>query len=96
MDALAPGENAVVDAGTLGFPLRSLREIPAGDYFVQAVLNVYTEFHRSDGHVIWAHMDQWEGQHWNSSAGNLISAVQRIHLDPDAGYVVSVHQRPEA
>jgi hypothetical protein len=86
--ALAPGQKAVVDSDTLGFPPRSLREIPAGDYFVQAVLNVYTEFHRSDGHVIWAHMDQWEGQHWNSSAGNLISAVQQVHLDPDAGYEI--------
>ena len=69
VDALAPGENAVIDGDTLGFPPTSLRDIPAGDYYVQAVLNVYTEFHRSDGHVIWAHMDQWEGQHWNRSAG---------------------------
>ncbi len=88
VDALAPGENAVIDGDTLGFPPTSLRDIPAGDYYVQAVLNVYTEFHRADGHVIWAHMDQWEGQHWNRSAGNPISGVQRVHLDPDAGYEI--------
>ena len=90
VDALAPGQHAVIDWETLGFPPKSLRDIPAGDYHVQAVLNVYTEFHRSDGHVIWAHDDQWEGQHWNRSAGNLMSGVQRVHLDPAAGYDIHI------
>ena len=85
---LAPGSAAVIDADTLGYPLKSLREIPAGDYYVQALVNVYTEFHRSDGHTIWAHMDQWEGQQFNRSPGNLYSDVQKVHLDPAAGYDV--------
>jgi hypothetical protein len=54
--------------------------LPPGDYFVQALLNVYTEFHRADGHVIWAHMDQWEGQNFDLSPGNLYSIVQKVHL----------------
>src|SRR5271157_3082066 len=33
INALPPGHAAVLDAGTLGYPLRSLREIPAGDYY---------------------------------------------------------------
>jgi hypothetical protein len=60
VNQLAAGEDAVIDGDTLGFPPKSLRDIPAGDYYVQAVLNVYTKFQRSDGHVVWAHMDQWE------------------------------------
>jgi hypothetical protein len=88
--ALKPGTPVVIDAATLGYPVTSLRDLPAGDYYVQALLNVYTEFHRSDGHVIWAHMDQWEGQHFNRSPGNLVSAVQRVHLDPAAGYTVKL------
>src|SRR5205823_3639969 len=68
----------------------SLKDVPAGDYYVQAVLSVYTEFHRSDGHTIWAHMDQWEGQHWNISPGNLVSEPQRLHLDPAAGYNIKL------
>jgi hypothetical protein len=79
--ALVPGAAAVIDSSTDAYPV-SLAKIPAGDYYVQAILNVYTEFHRADGHVIWAHMDQWEGQQWNSSPGNLVSDVQRIHIDP--------------
>ncbi len=88
ISALAPGSAATIDADTLGYPLKSLRQIPAGDYYVQALVNVYTEFHRSDGHTIWAHMDHWEGQQFNRSPGNLYSAVQKIHLDPAAGYDV--------
>ena len=87
---LKPGDPATIDAATLGYPVTSLREIPAGDYHVQAILNVYTEFHRSDGHVIWAHNDQWEGQQFNRSPGNRYSKDQVVHLDPAAGYDVKL------
>lgn len=90
VNQLKPGESVVIDENTLGYPPRSLRDIPAGDYYVQALLNVYTEFHRSDGHVIWAHMDQWEGQKFNLSPGNMISEGQKVHLDPNAGYTVKL------
>jgi len=85
-----PGEIAVIDENVLGYPMKSLTEIPAGDYFIQGLINVYTQFHRSDGHVIWAHMDQWEGQQFNRSPGNLHSAVQSVHLDSSAGYTVKL------
>jgi hypothetical protein len=79
---LAPGSAAAIDGTTLGYPVASLRDIPAGDYYVQALLSVYTDFHRADGHVVWMHDDQWEGQQFNTSPGNLVSEVQRVHLDP--------------
>src|SRR6266702_585957 len=79
VDHLKPGEATAMDAPTLGYPLGSLKEIPSGDYYVQAMLNVYTEFRRTDGHTIWAHMDQWEGQKFNESPGNLISKVLKLH-----------------
>jgi hypothetical protein len=80
--ALAPGTPAVIDAGTLGYPVASLQEIPAGDYYVQALANVYTQFRRADGHLLWLHDDQWEGQQFNKSPGNLVSEVRRVRLDP--------------
>ena len=83
---LGPGRSAIIDADTLGYPFKSLRQIEAGDYYVQALFNVYTEFHRADGHTIWAHMDQWEGQQFNKSPGNLYSEAQKVHLDPAAGF----------
>ncbi|HEX5411900.1 MAG TPA: alpha/beta hydrolase-fold protein [Terriglobia bacterium] len=87
---LKPGQQTVIDGSTLGFPTRSLRDVPAGDYYVQALVNVYSEFHRSDGHTIRAHMDQWEGQQFNSSPGNLYSKVERIRLDPATGFDIKL------
>ena len=81
VEALAPGDGVVFDETVLGYPLESLRDVPADDYYVQAVLNRYTTFHRSDGHVVKLHMDQWEGQKWNRSPGNLYSRPEKIHLD---------------
>jgi hypothetical protein len=82
ISALPAGQPANITAATLGYPLRSLKQIPAGDYYAQAIVNIYTEFHRSDGHTILAHMDQWEGQQFNHSPGNLYSDVKKIHFDP--------------
>jgi hypothetical protein len=90
VDSLKAGASALIDGATLGFPLASLKDLPADDYYVQAVLNVYTQFHRQDGHVIWAHMDRWEGQHWNVSPGNLVSEVKKVRLDPAAGFHVKL------
>lgn len=85
---MKPGDTAVIEGSTPGFPLSSLNDLPAGDYYVQTLLNVYTRFQRKDGHVIWAHLDRWEGQQWNNSPGNLVSEVQKVRLDPGAGFAV--------
>ncbi len=90
VNALKPGEAVVIDENVLGYPLKSLKDIPEGDYFVQGLINIYTEFHRSDGHVIWAHMDQWEGQQFNKSPGNLYSEVKFVHLDPSKDYKIKL------
>jgi len=86
MSQVTAGQTTVIDTASNGYPLRSLRDLPPGDYFVQALVNVYTRFPRADGHVIWAHMDQWEGQQLNLSPGNLYSDVQHVHLDPAQGF----------
>src|SRR5260370_9622458 len=79
---LAPGTAAIIDGATLGYPLSSLRDIPAGDYYLQALVNVYTEFHPADGHTLWLHDDQWEGQQFNPAPGNLASDLRQRPLDP--------------
>ncbi len=83
VDGWKPGEAAVVDAGASGYPIRSLKNVPAGDYFVQAVLNKYETFHRGDGKTVKMHMDQGEGQHWNISPGNLYSKPVKITVKSD-------------
>jgi len=82
IEKLAPGAAAVIDASDLGTPIENMNDLPPGDYFVQGFINVYSEFKRADGHTLWMHDDQWEGQRWNVSPGNLKSAVQQVHIDP--------------
>src|SRR5437868_1401569 len=90
VDALNPGAATAVDATTLGYPYESLSQMPAGQYYVQALMNVYTKFQRADGHVVWVHNDQWEGQHFNTSPGNLVSDVQRVTFDPKSRATIKV------
>lgn len=85
---LAPGETVEISGDTLGWPIESLSDFPPGDYQVQAVLNKYTRFERADGNVVWLHNDQWEGQNWRRSPGNVVSEVQRLHIDPAVAGVV--------
>ena len=63
-----------------GYPHRSLEDMPAGDYTVQAVLNVYQTFHRSDGKTVKLPPDMGEGQHWNIKPGNLYSKPVKVHV----------------
>lgn len=91
VDGLRPGQAAVIDGTTLGYPIERIADIPAGDYYVQGLLNVYTTFHRADGHTLKMHMDHWEGQRWNVSPGNLLSDVQRVHIDPVQGGTIHIN-----
>ena len=81
---LSPGARAVIDANAFGFPVRSLKDIPKGEYWVQPFVNVYTKFARADGHTVWLHMDQWEGQDWKRSPGNLYGDPVKIAFDPSS------------
>jgi hypothetical protein len=83
VDGLAPGVSATVDASAFGYPIRSLKQVPAGKYTVQAVLSPYETFHRSDGTTVKLHSDQGEGQHWNITPGNLYSKPRKITVKAD-------------
>ena len=89
VDGWKPGQPAKFDETAWGYPIRSLKDLPAGDYFVQVVLNKYETFHRSDGKTVKLHMDQGEGQHWNISPGNLYSKPEKITVKHD-GRPISV------
>src|SRR5947207_6937301 len=85
VDGLKPGADVIIDDTVAGWPARSLRDIPPGDYFVQALINRYETFHRADGHTIKMPMDQGEGQHWDQKPGNLYSKPVKMHVDPARG-----------
>ncbi len=77
-----PGHSQLVDMRAFGYPLERLKEVPAGDYYVQVLLHKYETFHLKNGHVVKLPMDRGEGQHWNMAPGNIYSAPVMIHFDP--------------
>jgi Putative esterase len=82
VEGLRPGAAVTIGAADRGHPVASLRDIPAGEYWVQPFVNVYTRFPRADGHTVWMHMDQWEGQNWKRSPGNLYGDPVKMRIDP--------------
>ena len=90
VERLAPGAPASIDGNTLGTPVFDMADIPPGDYWIQPFVNVYSEFKRADGHVVWMHDDQWEGQNWARSPGNIFGAPRKVHFDPKSSTVVSL------
>jgi hypothetical protein len=76
-----PGQRKAFDARADGFPLRSLDDLPAGEYTVQAVLNRYEKFTRSDGWTLWLPPDQGEGQVWHRKPGNIHSKPVTVRVD---------------
>ncbi len=81
VDGWRPGETRIVDATAFGAPLPSLSQLPRGRYRVQALVNRYETFRRSDGHTVKLPPDRGEGQQWSAKPGNLYSAVRSVVHD---------------
>jgi len=72
----------IIDSKSFGYPVKSLDQIPPGEYFVQALLHKYETFNLKTGHTVHLPMDRGEGQRWHSAPGNYYSRVKKIVLDP--------------
>ncbi len=83
VEAWAPGEPVSVEADAFGYPIRTLADVPPGEYRVQALLNRYQTYERADGHTVKLPPDRGEGQVWNRKPGNLYSTPQTVSLGPD-------------
>ncbi|RME01618.1 MAG: hypothetical protein D6814_01135 [Calditrichaeota bacterium] len=90
VDGLRPGQAAIFDETVFGYPIRSLSEVPPGEYWVQGLLHLYETFHRADGHVVKLPMDRGEGQHWNRAPGNLYSSPRKVYVDPNKNAVIKI------
>ena len=90
VESVKPGETVFIDASTFGHPLQSLKDLPPGEYWVQPFVNVYTKFQRADGKTVWLHMDQWEGQNWKRSPGNLYGDPVKLTLDPATSGLITL------
>ena len=93
VDGWRPGAPQTVDASAFGYPLASLRELKPGRYRVQAMINRYQTFKRSDGHTVKLPPDRGDGQQMTQKPGNLYSnaatftiaanSVVRLDLDQE-------------
>lgn len=81
---IADGSNA------FGYPVESLSDVPAGDYFVQVLLHKYETFKKADGYTVKLPMDRGEGQQWNLAPGNLYSTPQKINFNPQSAKIISL------
>jgi hypothetical protein len=83
VSGLAGGDSVVIDStadAVFGYPFDTFADIPDGSYFVQAFLNVYTTFERSDGHVLRMHLNSGAGQSPFRAPGSAHSAVEEVRF----------------
>jgi hypothetical protein len=90
VEGMAPGKSVVLDEKAFGWPASTLSAIPAGDYYVQVVLNRYETFHLADGRTLKLPPDKGEGQQWATKPGNLYSKPTMMHVDPAQPQTFSV------
>ncbi|MBS1682323.1 MAG: hypothetical protein JST48_11475 [Bacteroidetes bacterium] len=80
VEGMKPGQEIVIDEKAFGFPIRSIQNIPEGDYYFQVLLNRYETFKLKSGHTVKLPPDQGEGQHWNTKPGNFYSKPKKISI----------------
>jgi hypothetical protein len=90
VEGLRPGVEVVFDGAVFGYPLKSLADLPAGEYWVQALLNRYETFHLAGGQTVKLPPDKGEGQRWSSKPGNLYSLPSKMKLDPRKAELIRI------
>ena len=88
VEQLRAGQPALVDTkSALGYPV-PLASLPPGDYYAQAIVNVYEQVKRADGKTIWVHINDGTQEVFQNAAGNLYSDPQRIRVGAGGGGTV--------
>lgn len=90
VEGMKPGDKITIDEHAFGFPIRSVNDIPAGEYFVQGLINRYETFNLKTGHTVKLPPDQGEGQQWNRKPGNFYSQPFKIKIEDNKSQEVSI------
>lgn len=80
VDGMRPGQEVTLDESVFGYPYESLRDLPNGEYFVQALLHDYQTFELANGKTVKLPMDSGEGQQWAKSPGNIYSTPRMMQV----------------
>ena len=89
VESMSAGQVAPIDADVFGYPHDSLADLPAGDYYVQALLHRYETFDLANGKTVKLPMDRGEGQQWRRAPGNLYSEPVLVTVE-DGGEPIEI------
>lgn len=90
VEKFAKGQYRVIGATVPGYPGRTLADIPAGTYTVQAVLHKYDRFTLANGKTVSLPAARGAGQNWRKEPGNLISKPIKVNFDPKRAGTITV------
>jgi hypothetical protein len=91
-EAYETGKGFDFNLNEFGYPIANWKDIPHGEYWVQAYIVKYETFSRSDGFTVKMPMDQWEGRQWNRTPGNLYSIPQKIKWNGTSEIKLTIDQ----
>lgn len=91
VEGWSAGTSETMAKEAFGYPLESLADVPAGDYFVQVLLHKYETFNRADGHTVKLPMNRGAGQNWRRAPGNIYSKPIRVSVDPDKPQTIELN-----
>ncbi len=90
IDGLKRGNSVTIGGDILGFPARSLSEVPAGEYYVQAVLHKYDTFNLANGKTVKLPAARGAGQNWRKEPGNLVSKPFKVKFNPESKKTINI------
>ena len=73
-------ETKTFDSNVYGYPIKYIKNLKEGEYYVQAFLHKYETFNLSTGYKVKLPKDQGEGQKWNISPKNLYSTPKKVKI----------------
>lgn len=92
VEGMKPGQKIKINATAFGYPLKSLSDLEAGEYYVQALLHKYETFSLQTGHTVKLPNDRGEGQQWNRAPGNLYSKPVKLSISSTGSYDVEMQE----
>lgn len=90
VEGMKPGDEIELGAAAFGYPIQSFTDLPAGEYYVQALINRYETFNLKSGHTVKLPPDQGEGQQWNRKPGNFYSTPMKVTIDPSKSETIQI------
>lgn len=92
VDGFRPSSIHSVGEQAFGYPVQRLSQLKPGEYYVQAVFDLYETFRRADGHTVKLPTDRGEGRQWNRAPGNLYSKPLKMKVEPGAVLSLSLSE----